>query len=72
MDPLGLERLLKRVGLLHVGEEDTGELHTTVRLHLLDGEGEGPQHVLQETGASLRGEIGGDLGVLVAAGEAAT
>ncbi len=55
VDAVGLEHLLKGVGLLHVGEEDIGKLHTVVCLDLLDGEGIGSQHVLQEPDAGLGG-----------------
>ena len=48
VDAVGLKGLLKGVGLLHVGEEDIGELHAVVGLDLLDGEGIGPQHAFQE------------------------
>jgi hypothetical protein len=43
-DSLLLKKLLKRVGLLHMGQEDIGELNSMVSLHLLDGEGEESHH----------------------------
>ena len=56
--------LFEGVGLLHVGEEDIGELHAVVGLHFLDGEGVGPQHAFQEESGGLWGEFLRDPGHL--------
>lgn len=64
VDSVGLEGLLKGVGLPHVGEEDIGELHAVVGLDLLDGEGEGAKDMAQEKPAGLKGELRADPGQL--------
>jgi hypothetical protein len=58
--------LFKGVRLLYMREEDIGELHTMVSLHLLDREGKGTKEAVKEKDAGLRGEFRADPGRLKA------
>src|SRR4030043_1841825 len=58
--------LFKGVRLLYMREEDKGELHTMVSLHLLDRERQGPKEAVKEKDAGLRGEFRADPGRLKA------
>src|SRR4030043_322830 len=58
--------LFKGVRLLYMREEDIGELHTMVSLHLLDREGKGTKEAVKEKDAGMRGEFRADPGRLKA------